>query len=177
MRLTPSWFRSSGQGADERGENGEPDPLSEITIDYEPSISSSRGDGITVGEFIPDSDSELAETIAQLETPVTVDEITDQLVRPRRPPLETWAEVHERLHQQRLPALDAADLVEFDATQGVVTAPSKRSATNPASGGWLTRATFVGVSLALSIALFAELVPPITTAVIVTAAVAAFIVP
>ncbi|MFA9415101.1 hypothetical protein [Natrinema sp. HArc-T2] len=55
-----------------------------------------------------------------MNTPVTVDEVADELIEPARPPIETWAIVHERLHQERLPALDATGAIEFDETQGLI---------------------------------------------------------
>ncbi|MFD1563884.1 hypothetical protein ACFR99_10015 [Haloarchaeobius amylolyticus] len=82
--------------------------------------STNEGDETRAREFVPESDAALVSVLDEMNTPVTVDEVADELVEPARPTIETWAAVHERLHQDRLPVLDAADTIEFDETQGLI---------------------------------------------------------
>ena len=119
MRLTPSWLSAtSSESSEEDSDGSETETVSGVTIYHDPVSDRSSGESAT--EFVPESDSELASRIAEMETPVTVDEIADELIRPARPSVETWASVHERLHEHRLPELHAKGHVEFDAEQGLV---------------------------------------------------------
>ena len=124
MRLTPSWLRSSSEGArEERSED--PDTAAGFTMVHDPAIDFATSDGDTrAAAFVPESDAALVSVLDEMNTPVTVDEVTDELVRPARPSIETWATVHERLHQDRLPALDASGTIEFDETQGLIERPA-----------------------------------------------------
>ncbi|WP_435552242.1 hypothetical protein [Natrinema sp. CGMCC1.2065] len=144
MRLTPSWLRSSSaDSAEERSEESDPDAGS--TAVYAPGCDFLAGDDTDtrVGEFLPESNAALVTVLDEMAMPATVDEITDALVEPADPPIETWAAVHERLHEERLPALDASGAIEFDETQGLV----ERSAT-PVDG---TRSVSPAVLVAISI--------------------------
>ena len=146
MRLTPSWLRSSSEGdADER--SGDSETTSEFTMVYSPGsdVSTTDTDKTRVREFVPESDTALVAVLDELNTPVTVDEVTDELIEPARPPIETWATVHERLHQDRLPALDAAGAIEFDATRGVI----KRSITRTNENQFFSSAVLAAISLGL----------------------------
>ncbi|MDS0477603.1 hypothetical protein [Natrinema sp. 1APR25-10V2] len=87
--------------------------------DAGPSIDDGDDDG-RAATFLPESDAALLSVIDELDTPVTVDEIADTLIEPARPSIETWATVHERLHRDRLPALDASGAIAFDETHGLV---------------------------------------------------------
>lgn len=122
MRLTPSWF-SSSSGAPETERSEDADTTSGITI-YYPSkgdlATTDTEDGGDAAEFVPDSDAALLVDLDEMSTPVTVDEIADRLIEPARPSIDTWANVHERLYSERLPALDAAGEIDFDETQGIV---------------------------------------------------------
>ncbi|WP_238705291.1 hypothetical protein [Natrinema pallidum] len=80
-----------------------------------------------VAAFVPDSDDALVDILDEMRTPATVDEVTDELIEPANPPIETWALVHERLHRDRLPALDASGAIEFDETQGLIERPTART--------------------------------------------------
>jgi len=84
-----------------------------------------------------------------MSTPVTVDEVTDTLVEPARPSIETWATIHERLHQNRLPALDAKGAIEFDETQGLI----ERSTDQSDEGRSLSRARLAAISVGLVLVL------------------------
>lgn len=124
MRLTPFWCCLTSAGSPgEPPEDAETDTGSGVTI-YHPNSEggSIGGSGADEGatQFVPDSNSELVSVLDEMETPVTVDEVTDQLIHPARPSVETWAAVHERLHQQRLPELDTTGHIEFDEDQGLV---------------------------------------------------------
>lgn len=129
MRLTPSRFRSS---SDVPGENrsGDSDHTSGVTMVFEPggdlSASNAEDDG-RAEEFVPESDAALLTVLKGMNSPVTVDEVVDELVEPARPSIETWATVHEQLHQDRLPALEATGAIEFDEAQGLVERSPSRS--------------------------------------------------
>ncbi len=122
MRLTPSWLRSSSDDSpEERSENS--DTTSGVTIYHAPPNTVQEGDPKDTqraANFIPESDTELLAALDEVGTPTTVDEVTDQLLHPARPPIDTWASVHERLHQDRLPELDASGDIEFDTNDGLV---------------------------------------------------------
>ncbi|WP_246999658.1 hypothetical protein [Halosolutus gelatinilyticus] len=129
MRLTPSWFSSSSDVSEgERPEDA--DTTSGITI-YYPSrnglSTADTEDGGDAEQYVPDSNAALLVDLDEMSTPATVDEITDQLIEPAHPPIDTWADVHERLYRDRLPALEAAGEIEFDQTQGLVERARPRS--------------------------------------------------
>lgn len=121
MRLTPFWLCS--MSADSTGDSPD-DTESGVTI-YHTKSSDFPSDG--AAEFVPESNSELVATLDEMETPATVDEVADKLIYPARPPVETWASVHERLHQHRLPELDETGHIEFDEEQGLVERRTVRS--------------------------------------------------
>ncbi|ADB60027.1 hypothetical protein Htur_1135 [Haloterrigena turkmenica DSM 5511] len=141
MRLTPSWlFATPSEPSEDGPANAEAETVSGVTIYRDPSTDSSTAD--SAAEFVPDSNTELLSVLDGMETPVTVDEVTDELIHPARPPVETWAAVHEQLHQYRLPELDATGHVEFDAEQGLVdrrTVRSDAASRNGSSGLGLWR--------------------------------------
>jgi hypothetical protein len=67
-----------------------------------------------------------------MDTPVTVDQLTDELVargdgQSEDDELEDWADVHEQLYVVDLPVLHGTGDVEFDASTGLVS----RSETAP----------------------------------------------
>ncbi|MDQ2051487.1 hypothetical protein RBH26_13465 [Natronolimnohabitans sp. A-GB9] len=156
MRLTPFWLCSTS--ADSTGDSPD-DTESGVTI-YHTETSDFSSDG--AAEFVPESNSELVAILDEMETPATVDEVADQLINPARPPVETWATVHERLHQHRLPELDATGHIEFDEEQGLVErrtvrsdAASRHSSSRSASRGLLIFLIAVSVSaLALAFLVF-----------------------
>ncbi|WP_254763816.1 hypothetical protein [Natrinema marinum] len=103
---------------------------------YTPDSESSNDDDEADGRaatFLPDSEAALLAVIDTLDTPVTVDEIADTLIEPARPSIETWATVHERLHRDRLPSLDASGAIEFDETNGLVERTRRSSEGNRVS--------------------------------------------
>lgn len=169
MRLTPSWFRSSpGAPSEERAEDA--DTTTGVTIYHTAGSGFSGGDiedTDRVGEFVPNSDASLLAVLNGMQTPATVDEVTDELIDPARPSIETWAAVHERLHRERLPALDATGDIEFDEAQGLVersAQPNERSllsltALGAVSIGFL----FVLIALVSTFVLTAALVTLVTT--------------
>ena len=119
MRLTPSWLCATPSDSSEDGsDDTEAETVSGVTIYRDPSTDLSTGG--SAAEFVPDSNTELLSVLDGMETPVTVDEIVDELIHPARPSVETWASVHEQLYQYRLPELDTTGHVEFDAEQGLV---------------------------------------------------------
>ncbi|NGM70450.1 hypothetical protein G6M89_15820 [Natronolimnobius sp. AArcel1] len=164
MRLTPSWLRpSSNTPPDECSEGSEPPPGPDIPIYH--NLQGPHAVGATeVDAFVPDDDDELRVVLEDVQLPATVDELTDQLIAPAQPPLDTWAGVHERLHQERLPALEAAGEIEFDETQGVV----ERSMTDRNEGPALSPAVFGTVSLVVLFALLTLISVSLMTALTVT---------
>jgi|GEM_PF-681594 len=152
MRLTPSWLRSSSEGdAEER--SGDSETTSGFTMVSSPGndFSGIDTDETRAQEFIPESDTALVAVLDEMNTPVTVDEVTDKLVEPARPTIEIWATVHERLHQDRLPALDAAGAIEFDETQGVIDRSTARTNENQ----FFSSAVLAAISLGLLCAVIA----------------------
>ncbi|MFC4544560.1 hypothetical protein ACFO5R_21745 [Halosolutus amylolyticus] len=165
MRLTPSWFRSSPDApSEERDEDA--DTTAGVTI-YHTTGSEFSGEGVgesdRVGEFLPESNDSLLAIVEGMQTPVTVDEVTDELIGPARPSIEMWAAVHERLHRERLPALDASGDIEFDEAQGLVERPAQRGERN------LLSLTALGaISIAFLVVLVALVSTSVLTAVLVT---------
>lgn len=145
MRLTPSRFRSSSAESDDE-QAGDPRELSGLTIVHAPGDDPSADDdntGYSADTFLPEDDSELLTVLDGMSTPVTVDEVADTLVDPAQPSIETWAAVHERLHQDRLPALDASGAIEFDETQGLV----ERTQSLPREAGRFAATILTAISI------------------------------
>lgn len=76
-----------------------------------------------------------------METPVTVDQLVDELEASQRSPASdrgrnwSWEDVHEYLHDEDLPALDRAGLLVFDAERGLVTRHGERESRYLVEGG------------------------------------------
>lgn len=95
----------------------------------------------------------------RLDTPVTVDQLVDELVDEDEPG-STWEATHERLHEADLPALDRAGLLTFDADRGLVSreadaepvgpSPSRQSQTVRESDDGDSAATRAAVGFALA---------------------------
>ncbi len=114
---------------------------------------SEQGDQSSVtptSDFIPTSDLVLLSVLEELTTPVTVDEVVDHLIHPAEASVETWADVHERLHQERLPALDDAGDIDFDSERGTVTVLEP----DPTNDQLVSRAFVGAISITLLIVLF-----------------------
>lgn len=172
MRLTPSWFRGSSEDGSDDADN--PESESTVTIYHTSSLG-----GVTesagprhAAEFVPESDEELLATVDEMETPVTVDELADRLVGPAQPSVETWAAVHERLHQERLPALDDAGDVAFDDGQGLIgpvpgesDSGSGRFRSSAISTSLLVAALFVVSVAVLSVVIVSFMLGPLLVAV------------
>lgn len=145
MRLTPSRFRSSSEGSDDE-QAGDPRGKSGLTMVHAPGDEPSADDaetGYSADAFLPEDDGALLVVLDGMSTPVTVDEVADTLVEPAQPSIETWAAVHERLHRDRLPALDASGAVEFDETQGLV----ERTASPPSEVGRVAATVLTAISV------------------------------
>ncbi|RQG99363.1 hypothetical protein [Natrarchaeobius oligotrophus] len=143
MRLTPFGLGSSTDESD--GERSEDDESPEVTIyhnqvDGDTTPLDSPSD--VTSDFVPESDSALLAVLEQTDTPATVDSVVDRLTEPAEPSIETWAAVHERLHDERLPELDASGAIEFDADRGTVETVEARSTQRS-----LLTAPLVGVAL------------------------------
>ncbi|OIB56946.1 hypothetical protein [Natrialba sp. SSL1] len=144
--------------------------------------------------FLPDSDATLCAVLDDLSTPVTVDELVDALISRADPPesvgtasdtasstpppvtddttvpVETWATIHEQLHQHRLPRLDEEGALEFEPTCGTV----DRGGSEVVS--WLLRSPAVAgmVSIGLLFVLAVLVTASMVTAVTVTVAATTF---
>ncbi|ELY44542.1 hypothetical protein [Natronorubrum sulfidifaciens] len=130
-----------------------------MTIYYSPPNELAETDEVTERalEFIPESDAALVGVLDEMGTPTTVDEVTDQLIRPAQPSIDTWATVHEKLHQDRLPELDTSGYIEFDRSQGMIECQTSYASTEsrlPSAMPWSSLRT-VSVVLATLIALAA----------------------
>lgn len=174
MRLTPSWLRSSTDDSPEE-RPGDAETPSEVTIYYSPpsDLSETSGTAERAAEFIPESDTALVGVLDEMHTPTTVDEVTDQLVQPARPPIDTWATVHEKLHQDRLPELDTSGYIEFDTEQGVIDCQMSHASTESrlsAGFQWasLRKLFFMLIllgavsSLAVSVLVFSTAIDPVS---------------
>ncbi|MEY7850997.1 hypothetical protein AB7C87_17555 [Natrarchaeobius sp. A-rgal3] len=92
-----------------------------MTIYHDPRDPVDETDtGARSDEFVPETDAALRSALEDVQLPATVDEVTDQLIEPAQPPIDTWADVHEQLHRTRLPSLDDAGHIEFDEFRGIV---------------------------------------------------------
>lgn len=150
MRLTPSWFRSSSDdSSEERSEDSA--ASSAVTIYHSPpgDLSAANGKTERAAVFIPESDTALLGVLDDMKTPTTVDEVADQLIRPARPPIETWATVHETLHQDRLPELETAGYIEFDTKQGTVEYQTAAANTESRHSSSPTQKSLLKILLAL----------------------------
>lgn len=130
MRLTPAWFDSSSE--DSEGDDADdPDSDPGVTIYHTPR-SELAGEGAEfdgrAATFVPDSNAALLTELDEMDTPATVDEVADQLIHPAQPPVDTWAAVHQRLYERRLPELDAESEIDFDEQQGLVERSSPQRA-------------------------------------------------
>ncbi|ELY85664.1 hypothetical protein [Natrialba taiwanensis] len=71
---------------------------------------------------------------------------------PSSVPIETWATIHEHLHQKRLPALNEAGSITFDPERGLVELPEttadEQSFSPPLLGPILVGLLFLFVALA-----------------------------
>lgn len=125
MRLTPSWLRSSSGSSDEV-QPSDDGASSEVPIHYTSLADSTQSTPVdsnpeaTADDFVPESDATLLAVLEEMNTPATVDSIVDQLLESSEPPIETWAGVHERLYDDRLPDLDESGAIEFDPERGTV---------------------------------------------------------
>ncbi|MCU4752492.1 hypothetical protein OB919_10910 [Halobacteria archaeon AArc-curdl1] len=164
MRLTPSWLRSDTSA--EEADSGVYD-VSGVTV-YQCS-----GNGFPnsdtqvesrVDAYLPRSDERLLAVLESMETPVTVDEIADQLIEPARPSIDTWAAVHQHLQCETLPALDERGDIDFNQTDGIV-----ESAAADTSRRTLHSFTFLGlVAITLLVPLIAFVSLSTLTAVLVS---------
>lgn len=171
MRLTPSWLRfSSDTPPDECSDTDETLAGPQVPIYYESNTESSAKDS-DVDEFVPQTDAALRSVLEEMQLPATVDEVTDQLIEPAQPPLETWATVHERLHRTRLPALDDAGEIEFDDAQGIVERSEPRaedgSLISPVVLGAVSGIVLLAVLALVSVSMITALTVSLVTTVIV----------
>lgn len=109
----------------------------------------------------------VVDVLEEMETPVTIDELTDELLARRDPEstaddIESWADLHEQLYVVDLPVLHRTGRVEFEASKGLVSLPDEGPAEAPAGpeatadGGRRWGRTLLAVALtALSPALVA----------------------
>ena len=180
MRLTPSWLRFSSGPSDEE-QSGDDGTSFEVSIHYTSLADSARPAPVdpapeaTADDFVPESDPALLAVLEEMNTPATVDSIVDQLLESSQPPIETWAGVHERLHDERLPELDDSGAIEFDPECGTV--ELTRSATSGDVGLSASVAVFafVGLFFVFGIAWMTSMVTALTFTFVVLSLLAWFV--
>ncbi len=99
----------------------------------------------TSGDRNPPRSRQILDALDEMDTPVTIDELADELVtrrdlRSEGEDIETWADVHEQLYVVDLPVLHGTGDIHFDASAGLVSLADTESAepttdTTPADEG------------------------------------------
>lgn len=179
MRLTPSWIRSSfGSSDDER--SGDDGARPAVTIHY-----NSPGDAVktapvdpaggeTVAEYGPDSDATLLAVLEEMETPATVDSIVDQLLGSDAT-IETFAGVHERLYEDRLPELDDAGVITFDPECGSVDVHQPDASSGLDASMPIVAFACVGILFVFAIAWMTSVLTALTFTFVVVSLIAWFV--
>lgn len=77
------------------------------------------------GDRDPPRSRQILDALDEMDTPVTIDELTDELVarsesQSENDDIEDWADVHEQLYVVDLPVLHGTGDVDFDASTGLV---------------------------------------------------------
>ncbi len=164
MRLTPSRFRSSSDPSSDEttASTVGTEQLVDVTIYQNSTTAREPASAIEPEDVIPSSDDAFVTALERMNTPVTVDEITDQLLRPSRPPVSVWADIHEQLYQNRLPQLDTDGHIEFDPQMGTVDIPVS------GDEDWLLDSSLGRISIGFLFAIVALLSLAFATAVMVT---------
>lgn len=86
-------------------------------------MTESEGGGTVMPVGLSRRRTRIVLLLERLDTPVTVDQLVDELQRHREEAedgLDEWGNLHERLYDRDLPALDRAGLLTFDENRGVV---------------------------------------------------------
>lgn len=168
MRLTP--FRKNSSSDSSGDESTVQASTSVRVLEYNESsiVSEDRETDTTTGAPV-ELEWNVVSLLESRNGPVTIDEIADQLYDASgTDDVEAWGDVHERLSQTDLPALDASGVIEYRPERGTV-----RLADNHSTGRWHYPLAFVfAVSLAL---LVSPIVFEITAAVSVVGLLAACI--
>ena len=163
MRLTPFRFRSSS------GSDSDETSISADVEIYHSNATEFRVEGRDEGEFgtdTPVSMQEVVSVLEDLDTPVTVDEITDRLVHPHgEANVQAWADVHEQLHQEELPGLCEAGVLDFDTARGIVDIAADQDSPS-SSDGPTARTVAVTLSIGLGLVTALLLFVPATVATV-----------
>lgn len=122
MRLTP--FRKNSSSDSSGDESAVQASTSVRVLEYDESSIVSGEREVEAATTGPTAELEW-NVVSLLESrngPVTIDEIADQLYDASgTDDVEAWGDVHERLSQTDLPALDASGVIEFHPERGTVT--------------------------------------------------------
>ena len=154
-------FETAEKGYDSEDHPPVPTPPSSSDSNHSKTVESETVQVETVREG-----TAIVDTLKRMQTPATVDELTDRLLDrrdgvDRSTRLDAWATVHERLHERDLPELDASGVIEFDASKGLVGFPTDGDTHRPlgqvATPG---RIALVGVSLGLLLLPLLSVLPP-----------------
>lgn len=179
MRLTPSWLRSSESPSDDERSGDERHPA--VPIHYSSHRDTTTGESTgsspdaTADEYVPDSEETLRSIIEELDTPTTVDSIVDQLLESADSTIETWAAVHERLYEDRLPALDETGAIEFDPERGTVEVPPSTSSSGVDASMPVVAFAVVGLLFVFVIAWMTSVLTALTFTFVVVTLVAWFV--
>lgn len=167
MRLTP--FRKNSSSDSSGDESTVQASTSVRVFEYNESsiVSNDRETDTTPTGAPAELEWNVVSLLESRNGPVTIDEIADQLYDASgTDDVEAWGDVHERLSETDLPALDASGVVEYRPERGTVELTDDHS-----TGRWRYPIAFVfAVSLAL---LVSPIVFEITAAVSVVGLLAA----
>ncbi len=171
MRPTSVYYRLStavrkGFETAEKSYGTEDHPTVPITSSSNGSTQSKTAEPETMQVTTPREATAIVDTLQRMQTPATVDELTDHLLDrrdgvDRSTRIEAWATVHEQLHERDLPALDATGDIEYDASKGLVGLPTDGDVRRPlGQAATPGRIALVGVSLGLLLLPLVSVLPP-----------------
>ncbi|AGB39588.1 hypothetical protein [Natronococcus occultus] len=122
MRLTP--FRKNSSSDSSGDESTVQASTSVRVLEYDESsiVSDDRETETSTTGPATELEWNVVSLLESRNGPVTIDEIVDQLYDASgTDDVEAWGDIHERLSQTDLPALDASGVIEFYPERGTVT--------------------------------------------------------
>lgn len=122
MRLTP--FRDNSSSDSSGDESTIQASTSVRVFNYDESSIVSHDTETNAGATTapPELEWDIVALLKSRDEPVTIDEIADQIYDADGvDDVEAWGDVHERLSQTALPALDASGVIDFHPDRGTVT--------------------------------------------------------
>lgn len=127
MRLTP--FRDNSSSDSSGDESTIQASTSVRVFNYDESSIVSHDTETNAGATSapPELEWDIVALLESRDEPVTIDEIADQIYDADGvDDVEAWGDVHERLSQTALPALDASGVIDFHPDRGTVTLVERR---------------------------------------------------